>query len=416
MNHSFLAEPRPYLLKNKIQHYEWGTRNDEAFIPQLQGVKPEKDRPYAELWMGAHPTASSEVVFDGETFSLDRLIAHHPLEILGERISKTFSGKLPFLFKVLSAGETLSIQAHPNKIQAELLHAMDSAHYPDDNHKPEIAIAIDTLTAFAGFKPCSTIISTLSQYVEISDFIGKKIVHEFMQVQNPSHLEQQRLVQKLYSLLLNRSFSQESLLSRSIDRLYNRLMEMEKHNQVERLFIRLRKKYSGPDVGLFFIFLLNLIHLNKGEAIFLKAGVPHVYVRGTIVECMANSDNVVRAGLTHKYKDVKTLNDILFYETTSIPILGKGEDLSGFVYHTPAQEFQVTYWQFDAKEERAIVRGDSPNIILITRGEVRLSWKHEFGEKEAFFKKGQSILVPATMKAFTLSAESPAQLFRVEVP
>jgi mannose-6-phosphate isomerase len=140
-------------MQNPIQNYDWGTRNKEAYIPQLLGIDAKPDTPYGELWLGAHPKAPSMVWVDGELTPLDQWISAHPIEVLGKAVARKFNGQLPFLLKVLSAGEALSIQAHPNKAQAKILHATDPLHYPDDNHKPEIAIALDSLTALVGIKP-----------------------------------------------------------------------------------------------------------------------------------------------------------------------------------------------------------------------------------------------------------------------
>ena len=134
-------QPQPYKLFNKVQNYDWGTKNEDAFIPKFLGVKPEKDLPYGELWIGAHPKAPSEIEIEGIKYSLNWVIDNFPEEVLGKDVANIFGGKLPFLLKVLSAAQALSIQLHPNKKQAEILHAKDPINYPDDNHKPEIAIA-----------------------------------------------------------------------------------------------------------------------------------------------------------------------------------------------------------------------------------------------------------------------------------
>lgn len=146
---NYIISSRPYLLKNKVQHYKWGAIGTMAYIPQLLGEKAESDKPYAELWIGAHPSFSSEIVIDEVAFPLYDIIQKFPKEILGEYVLNNYSKNLPFLFKVLSAAEALSIQAHPNKQQAISLYARDPEHYPDDNHKPEIAIALDELTPWS---------------------------------------------------------------------------------------------------------------------------------------------------------------------------------------------------------------------------------------------------------------------------
>ncbi len=152
---------RPFKLLNKIQHYDWGTTNDNAFIPHLLGFSAVRDLPYAELWIGAHPSAPSDIVLQGRQSPLNKVIHDFPLEILGEYVARRFDNRFPFLLKVLSAARALSIQTHPDKEQAGKLHAADPAHYPDDNHKPEIAIALDSLTAIAGFRPPKDIAGTL---------------------------------------------------------------------------------------------------------------------------------------------------------------------------------------------------------------------------------------------------------------
>ena len=115
--------PQPYKLYNTIQNYEWGTRNEAAYIPHLLGIPTEPDTPYAELWIGAHPKAPSKIEIDGAKVSLNKVIEMHPAECLGAYVCKNFSSTLPFLLKVLSAAHALSIQTHPNKSQARRLHA-----------------------------------------------------------------------------------------------------------------------------------------------------------------------------------------------------------------------------------------------------------------------------------------------------
>ncbi len=173
-------EIKPYRLINKIQHYAWGTKNEQAFIPKLLSRHPEPNVPYAELWMGSHPNAPSEVETAQGRQSLIEFISAHPVEILGRRVARQFFNQLPFLFKVLSAGEVLSIQAHPNKEQAVALHQRDPKHYPDANHKPEIAIALDHLVALAGFCSEKEIKETLHRYSEIRTFIGDAPVDRFL--------------------------------------------------------------------------------------------------------------------------------------------------------------------------------------------------------------------------------------------
>ncbi|MFL7795039.1 MAG: mannose-6-phosphate isomerase, class I [Anaerolineae bacterium] len=403
--------PHPYLLVNQIQPYAWGTRGQDAFIPHLLGIAAESNTPYAELWMGAHPNASSQVVADGRQVSLRQLIAQYPREILGATVAERFSGEMPFLLKVLSTAEALSIQAHPTKEQARLLHARDPEHYPDDNHKPELAVALDSLTALVGFKPFPDVLRALERYPELTNFIGAEAVAGARGAQDTSPQEQRACLRALYGTLVARSVAHADKLIAATGQLAERLSARTAREE-ERLFLKMRQKYSGADVGLFTIFLLNLLHLKAGQGLFIKAGIPHAYLKGNIVECMANSDNVVRAGLTPKFKDVETLVDILTYEMGPPPIIEGDADAAEIVYRTPAPEFQVSRLRMQPGQERADSTGGGPQILLVTAGEVIIS--REKGN--AAFQRGQSVLLPAFLGGFGLKAAASAELFRVQVP
>jgi mannose-6-phosphate isomerase len=163
---------------------------------------------------------------------------------------------------------------------------------------------------------------------------------------------------------------------------------------------------------LFTIFLLNLVHLDAGQGIFTEAGIPHAYLKGNIVECMANSDNVVRAGLTPKFKDVETLVDILTYEMGPPPIIEGDTDAAETIYQTPVDEFQVSRLRMQPGQERAESTGGGPQILLVTAGDVLIDWDGG----EAAFGRGQSVLLPAFLNRFKLKATASSELFRVQVP
>jgi mannose-6-phosphate isomerase len=411
------VRPRPYLLENQFQHYAWGTRDDGAFIPQLLGFTPEPGLAYAELWMGAHPKAPSRVVVDGVPVPLDRWIANHPSQILGDRVADKFSRTLPFLFKVLSAGEPLSIQAHPNKAQAVALHARDPEHYPDQNHKPELAIALDSLTALVGIRPFSGILEALARYPELADFIGSENCSRVDDARNACHQEQTEHACFLFSTLVGQSILREAELDLSIQRLAGRLSKPSAHpSEEEALFLTLRQRYTGADVGLFAVFLLNLIHLEKGQGIFTRAGIPHAYVGGNIVECMANSDNVVRVGLTPKFKDAKALIDILDCDPGPVSVLASSADPTETVYQTPASEFQVSRWEMRPRTRRREMTRDSVRILLVTEGDVLVRWGVESERGEEVFRRGQSMLIPACLKEFEVQATTFAEVFEAIVP
>jgi len=299
-----MLQPQPYILKNTIQHYDWGTKGKNAFIPKLLNVKPEKDKPYAELWMGSHLNASSKIFIGGKEIELAEIIRQYPIEMLGNETAKRFSNTLPFLFKVLSANEALSIQVHPSKKQAIALNKKDPINYPDSNQKLEIAIALDSLTALVGFKPFNQIMRTLKDYPEIQDFIGES---------DWSVTEKSKVIKRIFTKLIKKSVSDEVGLEDAFNKLNKRISKKKKQTEIEKYFLELSRKYKN-DIGLLILFFLNLVHLKRGEAVFTKPEIPHAYLKGNILECMSNSDNVIRAGLTPKFKDINTLLKVLNYE------------------------------------------------------------------------------------------------------
>ncbi len=394
---------KPLVLKSSVQHYEWGTRNEQAFIPQLIGKDIIKDKPYAELWIGVHPKAPSKVKIDDMEMNLDEYIQKNPREILGANVAEKFNNQLPFLLKVLSAGEALSIQAHPNKKQAEMLHKRDPKNYPDDNHKPEIAIALDNLTALVGFKTIPELKTVLKNYQEMADFIGSDIVGSFL---NQSDTNASKEIKILYSTLMQKPQTHEDELETSLRNLENRLSKSNDLSDAEELFLSLRQKY-GTDVGLYSLFLLNLVYLKKGQGVFLNAGIPHAYLKGNIVECMANSDNVVRAGLTPKFKDVETLAEILTWETQPVPVMQPNNELNITHYQVPISEFQISNYKMEQNQKTELTC-NSLHIILITEGLLDIQWSANDTES---FSKGQVILVPALLKNYTIKASSQTDFF-----
>jgi len=402
---------QPLRLINSIQHYSWGMRGASAFIPNLLGIPAEPDTAYAELWMGAHPGAPSQVSLGDFQIPLTELIRRYPREILGSQIISHFGKQLPFLFKILSAGEVLSIQAHPDKKQAKALHQASPKHYPDETHKPEIAIAIDELTALVGFKNTSETLAVLKNYPEITNFIGREIVSSFQSKSNESKAKRQ-----LFSAFFRFSIEKKDELLESINHLENRLLTLSMPTETESLFLELRKKYPGPDIGLFGLFFLNLIHLKTGEAIFLPAGVPHAYVHGNIVECMANSDNVVRAGLTPKFQDIPTLIDILDYSEKRLPILTDNENAERFIYSTTVDEFTVQRYFLSNKNSLLVQKLQTPEILICVDGTADLLFTIDSSIQTMRLKTGESVLVPAILEQYQLKTEKQAVVFSASTP
>lgn len=401
-------QPKPYRLANTVQHYEWGTRNQNAFIPHFLGRKPEPDTPYAELWIGAHPKCPSEIWVDGKSTPLNQVISTFPEDILGKQVSLKSGNQLPFLLKVLSAGQALSIQLHPNKSQAEVLHRKDPKNYPDDNHKPEIAIALDHLTALAGFQPVASIQRNLIANPEIGEFAGTPFTDAVISAKNEDAAE--KAIKKLYAAIMKKAEAKPEL-DRVIPKLVVRLSSSNKKSPAESQFLTQHLRY-GNDVGLFSFFFFNLIELKAGQAIFTGAGIPHAYLDGNIVECMANSDNVVRAGLTPKFKDVDTLLDIIVYQFGDFNLINSEQKTDQVIFKTEAAEFEITGFTKPAGFTTTFSSHEKPSVFLVTEGKLSVSWP---GGVEVF-NKGDFFLIPACLGTATLKAESQTAWYVVQIP
>lgn len=396
-------DSKPYKIRGKIQHYDWGTKNENAYIPKFLEIEPEKDLAYAEYWIGVHPKAPSEVLIQNDWVSLKELLVKYPSEILGNRVSEKFNNRLPFLLKVLSINQALSIQAHPDKNLAKLLHDKNPKNYPDDNHKPEIAIAIDNLTAIVGLKKIEDLISTLNNYPEIQSLLTLDVTQLNLSLdENKSS----RAIKDIYSQIMR---APDEKLVECIANLVSRIGQKNAVTESEKQFLVQYKNY-GVDIGLISILLFNLVNLNKGEAIYTPAGIPHAYIKGNIIECMANSDNVVRAGLTPKFKDINTLLEMI--ETDSFKAnVNKIFTNDSIIYKTGAEEFEVEELIFN-KPKRKIV-GNEIYILLIMEGELNISYSDNKSDK---FKSGDVVLIPAILNEITIEAEDNVKVYKIKIP
>jgi mannose-6-phosphate isomerase len=401
-----------------IQKYGWGRKGGESSAALYKKAQDESfqidpDQAYAELWMGksqilnkklkskaniksffffsnkgTHVNCPSSVNLENETVTLSEYLKQDTAKSLGETIARHFytedsimkAGDLPFLFKVLSINQALSIQAHPNKQLARQLHARDPKHYPDSNHKPEMLIAIsDKFEAMCGFRPSSEIVENFVNYPELVAMCDKDNCDEFIALRAINSLNRQSLelsLRKCFTALMTKT---ESFILEEFNRLKSRIESSgPTRTDLDRLFMNLARQYPN-DVGCFSIFLLNCLTLNKGEAIFLSANVPHAYLFGDGVECMACSDNVVRAGLTPKFKDVTVLCDMLDYTMRSseenkleATRTSLSQDLDYLVEFRPSvDEFSVQQIRIEDKHAKnasssfLLPKSDSGSILIL---------------------------------------------------
>ncbi|WP_323086442.1 mannose-6-phosphate isomerase, class I, partial [Providencia alcalifaciens] len=277
---------------NQIQHYDWGSK---TALHELYGYPNPDNLPMAELWMGAHPKASSEVIspLTHQKISLNDFIKENPEKILSKSIAERF-GRLPYLFKVLCAAQPLSVQVHPNKHDAEIGFAKENAqgipldspirNYKDDNHKPELIYALTPFKAMNAFRP-------IDEIVELFSFIAAAHPEIQLFVQTPS---EERL-KKLFAQILNLTGEQKDLAIGVLKAALNS-KQGEPWNSIKQMV-----NLYPDDNGLFTPLMLNIVELQPGDAMFLAARTPHAYLEGVGLEVMANSDNVLRAGLTSKH-------------------------------------------------------------------------------------------------------------------
>lgn len=406
-----MIELRPFILKNTVQNYAWGTKGPESYIANLLQIKDNSETPYAELWMGAHPKASSQIFFEDTWVDLNEVIDRYPIEMLGKNVSKIYENKLPFLLKVLSAGEPLSIQAHPTIEQAKKLHLENPENYPDENHKPEIAIALDHLTALVGFKHYQEIQSTIILYPGITVLIGKSTIDGFLTEVPRGIIEQKTQIKNLYETIINLSENDPEIFETIIKEIKSSIesKKVSERFQFEKLYLQMFYKY-GADIGLISILFFNLIHLRKGEAIFTPAGLPHAYINGNIIECMANSDNVIRAGLTPKFKDVNNLIKLMDY-TPGYPELVKIE-VAGSVnkYLCPVEEFVVKLISLNDDDVYTYCNG-LPSIILAIEGELEIQWYRNNSLQKIELTRGSSVFIPAQINDLTLKNKIDSEIF-----
>ena len=370
--------------------------------------------------MGTHPSNPSKDLATGRTL-LDLVQDNQAL--LAPSVAARYGNTVPFLFKVLSVNKALSIQAHPNKKLAEQLHARDPKNYPDDNHKPEMAIAITPFEGLCGFRPVDEIAHFLDAVPALRQLVGEDAASEFAKVVGDTKDDDseqavernKKLLQRIFGALMSSSEADmaaaakvlvESAASAGAD-FAGGGVEATSGSTLAELVGRLHGQF-GADYGLFVLFFLNFVTLQPGEALFLQADDIHAYVSGDIVECMASSDNVVRAGFTPKFKDVDTLVNMLTYKYAPIDdqkmlprdypyaTLNRAGYSSGStvtLYDPPIDEFSVVQTALRGNGAKATFDPvDGPSIVICTAGKGKIS----VGPTVQEIKEGYVFFVGAT--------------------
>ncbi|KAK9927843.1 hypothetical protein M0R45_025009 [Rubus argutus] len=383
-------------LRCSVQNYDWGKRGPDSEVARLYAsnsdseIDPEK--PYAEFWMGTHESGPSFLIhqdLNGLSSSLKHWVSTNPNQLLGHKVVQKWGSDLPFLFKVLSVRKALSIQAHPDKDLAKVLHKFMPNAYKDDNHKPEMALAMTHFEALCGFITLEELKGVLDNVPEIVQVVGSEVAN---QVFDTTHEDGGEKVKSVLRLIFTQLMSAtKDLITTATTKLKNRL----------HLENRVRLLTEKEQL------------LNPGEALYLGANEPHAYIFGDCIECMATSDNVVRAGLTPKHRDVKTLCSMLTYKQ-GVPEILQGVALNPYVtrYLPPFDEFEVDRCHLPQGESVEFPAVPGPSIFVVTFGEGIIYTSNFTGDIN--ITQGEVLFVPADAE-ITITSASELHIYRAGV-
>jgi mannose-6-phosphate isomerase len=353
---------KAYKLHGKHRHYDWGGCD---FIPQLMSIANPDKKPFAEYWMGAHASAPAIIATNNEAQFLDQLIADQPSIFLGEKVLQQFSS-LPYLYKILDVANMLSIQVHPSKENAAIGFAQETSlgialdapnrNYKDQNHKPEVMVALSEFWLLHGFLAPTLLEARLQEYFPslLDHFKGSNY-------------------QGLYQYFMHLTNEEVDIILKPI---LKEAMTLVKNGEVDKSHPHwwANKYYGGVvpekniDKGIFSIYILNIVHVKPYEGVFQGAGLLHAYLEGQNIELMANSDNVLRGGLTPKHIDIKELlKHVHFVPTYPNVLKGDAKNDIETLYPCPVPDFGLTKIVLKSGESYTIT-SHSLEMILVIKG------------------------------------------------
>ncbi len=395
-----------YKLKTLIKPYHWGS---QSFLAELRGEESPTAGPEAELWIGTHPLGPSRVELEkaGASLPLADLIAEHPEEILGSEVAERFDNRLPFLLKILAVDKPLSIQLHPDRIQAQRGFAeedpgarVDDRNYQDPRHKPELAVALTSFVALRGLRPAAEILELFGRAA--IDTLRPEI--EALRTR-PDETGLRRFVGSLFDL---DSVRVGTALAEGCD-----AVARFEADPIFRWLGRLLDVYPD-DIGCLSTLLLRLVELEPGEALFQPPGMLHCYLEGAAVEVMAASDNVLRAALTTKRVDVPELLKLLVVGSDEGDTVEPQRVAPGLsVFSAPVEEFSLSCLELDDPDkEHCAGTQERVQIWVCTEGEGRIAAVG--GSSALTFRAGESFLVPAAVSSYVVRGRGT--LFMASVP
>lgn len=404
------------LLHGAVRTYAWGSR---TAIAEFTGRPAPTAHPEAELWLGAHPGDPAWLETPSGKKSLLDAVAADPEGQLGPAVRERFGDSLPFLVKVLAAEEPLSLQAHPSPRQAQEGYNREDSlgvpinspvrNYRDRSHKPELLVSLGEFHALAGFRP-------VSQTIEFMRSLAVSDLDPYLAL-----LSGQPDAEGLRALFTTWITALQSDLDVLVPAVLDGAVAYVRTGAKEfvaeaRTLLELGERYPG-DAGVLAALLLNRVSLGPGEGIYLPAGNLHSYLHGVGVEVMANSDNVLRGGLTPKHVDVPELLRVLDFNPAQEDWLRPKKVRDGIetMYETPAPEFATSVLSLDGDdlghEVDVPARHGGPQILLCTRGSALV----RSDSAEVKVDRGSSVWVAADDGPLRLLADEPTEMFRATV-
>ncbi|HKU30771.1 MAG TPA: mannose-6-phosphate isomerase, class I, partial [Arthrobacter sp.] len=360
-----------YQLENVLRPYAWGST---TAISSLLG-RPASGGPEAELWIGAHPDSPSVATRpDGSLVGLDELISTDPVHFLGESSVAEFGPRLPFLTKLLAADKPLSLQVHPRLQQAKEGYARENAaglaadsperNYRDDNHKPEMILALTPFQALCGFRPAARsrrVFEHLAKLLDLAVIEVPEIIAGV--IADLSMSDESAALRAAFTRLIDGGEAVSAATEEVVSVLRSGA-PMGQHTAELTALQSINNEFPG-DPGVLISLLLNLVFLDPGDAIYLPGGNVHAYLKGFGVEVMAASDNVLRGGLTPKHVDVPELLKNIEFESLGVPHIwptttGLGQDL----YVPPFREFQLQRIELAPGAEPVPLAQAGPAVVL----------------------------------------------------
>lgn len=399
-----------YKLSNVLRPYAWGS---STAIAQLLGREPSGG-PEAELWLGAHPDAPSTAHTAAGPVSLDALISAEPESMLGASSRTEFGDRLPYLMKLLAAGQALSLQVHPSLAQAKAGFAAENAagiprtaaerNYRDDNHKPEMIYALTPFDALCGFRPAA---ESAALFEELAALEVDPLLSEIALLLRGT--DESADVQAAFQRLISGGADVRSTLAK----VQARLAELPNAglNPALRVVVELGEAHPG-DPGALISLLLNLVHLEPGGCFAMPAGNVHAYLRGLGVEVMASSDNVLRGGLTGKHVDVPELLRTIDFRSLPIPyVTSTITELGQQIFEPGFGEFQLQRIDLGAGADPVPLAQHGALLVLVLSGSVLL----DSPRGDMALKRGESAFVPAAEAPVVLHTAEGCLAFAVSI-